>query len=267
MPATLREVETTARQRQRRTRSRAVSHLETLAVSSLKPHEYDLHPQSVSLVCPSCRTWVPIHVGTTPKARTKLVAHHTETAGTADPRRCPGSHRLVVIDVDVERWWHRLEEGVSQTDGRRTTRVTRKPKVMVAPAVTQIVAPMLSADATLKLFRAHARQCVICQESGHAHCLGGSPLARLYLYKLRNASVLRAALAVKGQKEEDIEAPGRDVQWASIAEDVRRADLRRVQDALEATLRQYSSQLNAWERADLMSAITMLATKAEQLDR
>lgn len=265
MPATLREVETTARQRQRRTRSRAVSHLEALAVSSLKPHEYDLHPHSVSLVCPSCRTWVPIHVGTTAKAPTKLVAHHTEKAGTEDPRRCPGSHRLVVIDVDIERWWERLEEGVSQTDGRRTTRVTRKPKVAVAPAVTQIVAPMLSADGTLKLFRTHVRQCAVCQESGHAHCTEGSPLARLYLYKLRNAPAV-AALARKAREEEEKDED-RSVQWASTADDVRRTDLQRVQDALEATLRQHSEKLNDWERADLTSAITMLATKVEQLTR
>jgi hypothetical protein len=264
MPATLREVETTARRRQRRTRSRAVSHLEALAVSSLKPHEYDLNPQSVSLVCPSCRTWVPIHVGTTPKAKTKLVAHHTEKAGTENPRRCPGSHRLVVIDVDIERWWQRLREGVSETDGRRSNRVTRKPKVAVAPAVAQIVAPMLSADATLKLFRTHARQCEVCQESGHAHCSEGSPLARLYLYKLLNAPAV-AALAAKAREEEENE--DRSLQWASTADSVRRADIQRVHDALEATLRQHSEKLNDWERADLISVITMLATKAEQLNR
>ncbi|MFK0112502.1 hypothetical protein [Streptomyces sp. NPDC091217] len=274
MPATLREVETAARQRQRRTRSRAVSHLEALAVSSLKPHEYDLHLESVSLICPSCRTWVPIHVGTkTPKAKTepkaKLVAHHTEKAGTKDPQRCPGSHRLVVIDVDIERWWQRLEEGVSETDGRRATRVTRKPKVAVAPAVTQIVAPMLSADATLKLFRTHAQQCEACQETGHAHCPEGNPLARLYLYKLHNAPAV-AALARKVREEDEnkgLENKDHGPQWVSTAESVRRADLQRVQDALEATLRQHSEKLNDWERADLMSAIAMLATKVEQLTR
>ncbi|MEU3522190.1 hypothetical protein ABZ770_44385 [Streptomyces sp. NPDC006654] len=273
MPATLREVETTARQRQRRTRSRAVSHLEALAVSSLKPHEYDLHPESVSLVCPSCRTWVPIHIGTkAPNAKAepkaKLVAHHTEKAGTENPRRCPGSHRLIVIDMDIERWWQRLEEGVSETDSRRATRVTRKPKVAVAPAVTQIVAPMLSADGTLKLFRTHAQQCEVCQESGHAHCPEGSPLVRLYLYKLRNAPAVEA-LARKTREEEESEvlAEDRGPQWVSTADSVRQADLQRVQDVLEATLRQHSEKLNDWERADLMSAITMLVTKVEQLTR
>jgi hypothetical protein len=267
----LREVETTARRRQRRTRSRAVSHLDALSVSGLKPHEYDLRPECLSLVCPSCRTWVPIHVAATSKKKAKLVAHHTEKAGSENPRRCPGSHRQVLLDMDIERWWQRLEEGISETNGRRSNRVTRKPKVAVAPAVAQIVAPMLSADDTLKLFRTHARQCTVCQESGHAHCPEGSPLARLYLYKLCNAPAIHAALALKAREEEENEGHGlwllRDLQWASTADSVRRADIQRVHDALEATLRQHSQKLNDWERADLMSAITMLATKREQLTR
>ncbi|MGW6016035.1 hypothetical protein ACWFR7_45010, partial [Streptomyces sp. NPDC055210] len=139
MSQALREVETVSRERKRRTRSRTISRLDALAVSTLQPHEYDLEPACISLVCPSCRTWVPVRVAATERATAKLVPHHTQTAGTEDPVRCPGSHRLVVIDVDAERWHQRLTEGVAETDGRRTTRVIRKPRTGSTPAVVQIV--------------------------------------------------------------------------------------------------------------------------------
>ncbi|MEV4872851.1 hypothetical protein [Streptomyces syringium] len=270
MPVALREVETTARPRQRRTRTRAISHLDALAVSSLKPHEYDLRPACLSLVCPSCRTWVPIHVAATSKAKAKLVAHHMETAGTEDPRRCPGGHRLVILDVDIERWWQRLEEGVSETDGRRSNRVTRKPKVAVAPAVTQILAPLLDAKAALKLYQAHRQGCAVCKQPGHVRCTDGVRLAHLYAHKQRNEPALRAVLTLREElAEQRVQGLGllRELQWASTAASVRQADIQRVHDALEATLKQYGSELTVWERADLMSAITMLATKVEQLSR
>ena len=66
-------LEFTAQERLRRTRTRAVSDLPVLAVSSLKPHEYDLRPACVSLVCPSCRTWVPIYKPGTPKPKLKPI--------------------------------------------------------------------------------------------------------------------------------------------------------------------------------------------------
>ena len=263
-------IEVTARKRLRRTRTRAVSALPALSVSTLRPHEYDLRPACISLVCPSCRTWVPITKPGT--LRPKLVPHHMEEAGTEDPTRCPGSHRLVVLDMDIERWWQRLTEGVAETDGRRSNRVTRKPKVAVTPAVAQIVAPMLSTEDTLKLFRAHAQECTVCQESGHAHCPEGSPLACLYLYKLRNAPNLRTGLAIKSREElADQREQGlwrlRQLQWALTASAVRQTDIQRVHDALEMTLKQHSEKLNDWQQADLASAIATLATKLEQLHR
>ncbi|MGW1364568.1 hypothetical protein ACWCQP_45085 [Streptomyces chartreusis] len=264
--------ERTAKPRVRRTRSRGRNELEPLRVSTMAVHEYDLDPACVSLVCPSCRTWVPISRPNGQPGRTRLVPHHTEKAGTTDPVSCKGgSHRRVIIDVEAEWWQQRRSEGVPETDGRRSTRVTRKPKVAVTPAVAQIVAPMLSAEDTLKQFRIHARQCPVCQESGHEHCPEGSPLVRVYLYKLRNASAIYAGLAAKAREEDEKGDRGqwllRARQWAATAGSVRRADLQRVQDALEATLRQHNQKLNDWQRADLMSAITLLATKAEQLSR
>lgn len=270
MPVALHEVETTARRRQRRTRSRAVSHLDALSVASLKPHEYDLRPACLSLVCPTCRTWVPIHVAATSKAKAKLVVHHMEKVGTEDPRRCAGSHRLVVLDMDIERWWQCLEEGISETDGRRLNRVTRKPKVAVAPAVTQILVPLLDAKAALRLYQAHRKGCVVCKQPGRTRCTDGGRLAHLYAHKQRTEPARRAALTLREELAEQREQGLwllRELQWASTAASVRRADIQRVHDALEATLWQHSEKLNDWERADLAGAIKMLATKVEQLSR
>ncbi|MEV7471644.1 hypothetical protein AB0O20_34890 [Streptomyces kronopolitis] len=133
--------ERTAKERVRRTRSRGRNELAPLRVSQIAAHEYDLAPACISLVCPSCRTWVPINRPNGMPGRTRLVPHDKERAGTADPSFCKdGSHRRVIIDVEAERWQRRLEEGVSETDGRRSNRVTRKPKVAPALAVSQIAA-------------------------------------------------------------------------------------------------------------------------------
>jgi len=137
--STVATAERTAKERVRRTRSRGRNELAPLRVSQIAAHEYDLDPACISLVCPSCRTWVPINRPNGQPGRTRLVPHHKERAGTADPAFCKGgSHRRVIIDVEAERWHRRLEEGVSETDGRRSNRVTRKPKIAPAPAVSQI---------------------------------------------------------------------------------------------------------------------------------
>ncbi|MFF2517879.1 hypothetical protein [Streptomyces sp. NPDC058086] len=261
-------LERTAQKRLRRTRTRAVSALPALAVSTLRPHEYDLRPACISLVCPSCRTWVPINKPGT--LRPKLVPHHMEEAGTEDPRRCPGSHRLVVFDMDIERWWQRLTEGVAETDGRRSNRVTRKPKVAVAPAITQILAPLLDEKAAVKLYEAHNKGCATCAPSGRNRCADGGRLAHLVAHTKRTEPARCTALTITEELAEQREQGLwrlRQLQWALTADSVRRADIQRVHDVLEATLKQHGPKLNAWERADLMSAITMLATKVEQLSR
>lgn len=221
-------LERTARPRRSRTRSRNVSARPALAVSSLKPHQYDLRPSCASLICPDCRTWVPI-TGLQAK-RQKLVPHDTGRAGKDAAVRCQGSNRVVSIDVAFEIWQKRLEDGVAETAARRRTTVRRKPKVAVTPAVARMVVQDLDTKGALRLYRAHAEQCTVCQESGHAHCVEGSPLARLYLYKLRCAPV--GAAAPKEEEEPgDGRAPWllRKKQWASTADAVRQADIKRAQ--------------------------------------
>jgi hypothetical protein len=110
-----------------------------LALSTLQPHQYDLRPACASLVCPDCETWVPI-TGLQTK-NPKVVPHDTGRAGKDAAVRCRlGSNRLVTVDVTVQKWVQRLTDGNSQTVHRRRTTVRRKPKVAVAPAVSQIAA-------------------------------------------------------------------------------------------------------------------------------
>ncbi|WP_225638108.1 hypothetical protein [Streptomyces solaniscabiei] len=132
-------LERTARPRRSRTRSRTVSARPALHLSTLKPHQYDLHPACASLVCPDCKTWVPITGLQTKKP--KVVPHDTGRAGKDPAVRCRlGSNRLITVDVTVREWQERLEDGHAETGHRRPTAVRRKPKAAVAPAVSQIAA-------------------------------------------------------------------------------------------------------------------------------
>ncbi|MEV0694049.1 hypothetical protein [Streptomyces sp. NPDC050388] len=132
-------LERTARPRRSRIRSRSVNSRPALTLSTLKPHQYDLRPACASLICPDCKTWVPITGLQTKKP--KLVPHDTGRAGKDAALRCRlGSNRLVTINVTVRKWEERLTDGNSETVHRRRTTVRRKPKVAVAPAVSQIAA-------------------------------------------------------------------------------------------------------------------------------
>ncbi|MBB1254631.1 hypothetical protein H3146_14855 [Streptomyces sp. OF3] len=132
-------LERTARPRRSRTRSRTVNARPALALSTLRPHQYDLRPACASLVCPDCETWVPI-TGLQTKSP-KVVPHDTGRAGKDAAVRCRlGSNRLITVDVTARRWEERLTDGNSETVHRRRTTVRRKPKVAVAPAVSQIAA-------------------------------------------------------------------------------------------------------------------------------
>ncbi|MFF7189657.1 hypothetical protein ACFZAR_31500 [Streptomyces sp. NPDC008222] len=219
----------TAKKRPTRTRTKRVSNHPALKLSLLPPSHIDLRkPLRAVLVCEDCGTWCPI-TGMQSKVQ-KLVPHHTGKAGGAAAIHCRGSNRRVHFDMTIPEWRQALADADKETSSRRPTTVLRKPKVAQAPAVAHMMAPELDAKGALRLYRAHAEQCTICQESGHAHCPDGSPLARLYLYKLRNAPVGAAT----PQAEEE---PGdgralwllREMKWASTESAVRDADTRRAQ--------------------------------------
>ncbi|MFZ3492278.1 hypothetical protein ACODT5_03385 [Streptomyces sp. 5.8] len=118
-------LERTARTRRSRTRSRTVNARPALVISTLKPHQFDLRPACASLVCPDCRTWVPI-TGLQTK-QPKVVPHDTGRAGKDAAVRCHlGSNRLVTVDVTVKKWQERLEDGGAETASRTATTVLPK---------------------------------------------------------------------------------------------------------------------------------------------
>ncbi|MFC8175005.1 hypothetical protein [Streptomyces sp. NPDC057325] len=283
----VREAETVSRERKYRARSRTRSHLDTLVISTLQPHEYDLDPACISLICPSCRTWVPIRVAQTERATAKLVPHHTEPAGTEDPVRCPGSHRLVDINVSVARWSQRLTEGVAETNGRRSNRVTRKPQTSVAPAVMQIVGGLVDDKTARKLDEAHIKGCSACvvkDDEGNvvrpadvdSRCADGRRLAQLAADTKRVGPARRGAQMERGEWSDRWERGRRllhQVLWRQHAKAVGAADIQRVDDVLMAliqTLNPHKTdapQLSDWERAELMGVIALLAMQKEQLER
>jgi hypothetical protein len=111
-------IERPARLRKSRTRTRNVNGREALTISTLGPHQYDLRSACASLICPDCKTWTPITgvQGRSPK----LVPHHAGTANVDSGNRCnAGSNRRIVVDVRIDVWRRRLEQGVAETNARR----------------------------------------------------------------------------------------------------------------------------------------------------
>ncbi|MFF7771716.1 hypothetical protein ACFZC7_35115 [Streptomyces massasporeus] len=184
--------ERTARLRRSRTRSRNVNGRPALAISTLKPHQYDLRPACASLICPDCKTWVPI-TGVQAKVQ-KLVPHDTGRAGKVPAIRCQGSNRLVTVDVAFEKWQRRLEEGGAESAGRRSARRHSKPLPAPAKPVTQMSPASMSVSDALAAYRDHLRKCrarnVAGRCGGTHRCAEGTRLAALYA-ELKRTQPLR----------------------------------------------------------------------------
>ena len=228
-----------ARKRRRKTRTKAVSHRPPIVASTLKANEIDLSPGKEHLVCPDCSTWCPITgiLGTP-----KLVPHHTGRAGTAESRRCPGSNRLVTVDIAVDAWRTKLIEAVPTTAARRATKVLPKPKTKPAPAAIQIKPAALSAEQVRRAFRQHQQQCPACK--GEATRRDGQPLPchdgerlaitflRLYRQEPKRQAVreLFARERRRFDRQYAAAAPAkRASEWTAILPAVLEADMRRIQ--------------------------------------
>ncbi|MFE5200977.1 hypothetical protein ACFQ93_46145 [Streptomyces sp. NPDC056601] len=180
MPAST--IERTARPRRSRTRSRNINGRPALVISTLQPHQYDLRPACASLICPDCKTWVPI-TGIQAKKQ-KLVPHDTGVARKDAAVRCQGSNRLVSVDVAFEVWEKHLEDGGAETTGRRSARQHYKPLPAPAKPVTRMSpVPENAADA-LTAYREHLKKCrssnVAGRCGGSHRCSDGAWLAALY---------------------------------------------------------------------------------------
>ncbi|MGW6016281.1 hypothetical protein ACWFR7_46385, partial [Streptomyces sp. NPDC055210] len=137
------------------------------------------------------------------------------------------------------------------------------------------------------LDEAHVRGCLTCSikdDKGTilraadltSRCTDGRRLAQLAARTKRLAPARRKA-QMDREDFNDRRVWGlrllHEQQWQNASETVADADLRRVRDTLAALLKMLNParidapQLTDWERADLMSAITLLATQEEQLNR
>ncbi|MFE6813527.1 hypothetical protein [Streptomyces sp. NPDC057675] len=279
-----------ARKRRQKTRTKNVSPLPAIVASRLTASQIDLTPGKEHVICPTCMTWTPI---TGVLGTPVLVPHHTTPyydRTTTTPRRCSNSNRRIILDTAVDAWQAELAERTevsSTVASRRPTRVTRKPRTAVAPAVMQIVGGLVDDKTARRLNEAHIKGCSTCtvkDEKGTilrtadiaSRCADGRRLAQLAAHTQRVGPARRTAQ----MEQEEWSARGErglrllhQLLWNQHAKAVGDADVQRVDDALTAMIQTLNPrmadapQLTDWERADLMSAIALLATQKDQLER
>ncbi|MFF4542189.1 hypothetical protein [Streptomyces aureus] len=229
----------TARKRCRKTRTKKVNPRPPIIASKLAITEIDLCPGREHMVCPDCRTWCPI---TGMNGIPKLVPHHTDRAGTPNPRRCTaGSDRRVTIDVTVGFWCTTLTEAAPTIAARRATKVLPKPKTVSAPAATQFTPAPLSAETVRRTFRQHQQQCRACKGEVTGRngqplpCHDGERLAVTFLRLLRQEPRRRAVRDFFAQerrrfdRQYEAAAPSRAAQWTAVLPQIADADTRRAQ--------------------------------------
>lgn len=229
----------TARKRCRKTRTKKVNPRPPIVASALAANEIDLAPGREHLVCPECRTWCPI---TGMNGTPKLVPHHSDRAGTPNPRRCTaGSDRLVIIDIAVDDWRMTLIEARPTTASRRATKVLPKPKATPVPAASQLKPAPLKAETVRQAFRQHQQQCRACKgeitgrDGLPLPCRDGERLAVTFLRLLRQEPRRRAVRDFFAQERRRFDrkyaaaAPTRAAQWDAVRPQVADADTRRTQ--------------------------------------
>lgn len=232
----------TARKRCRKTRTKKVNPRPPIVASTLAANEVDLASGREHMVCPECRTWCPI---TGMNGTPKLVPHHTDPAGTLNPRRCTaGSDRQVTIDIAVDDWRTQLIEARPTTASRRATKVLPKPKpkATAAPAASQLTPAPFSAETVRRAFRQHQQQCRACngeitgRDGLPLPCRDGERLAVTFLRLLRQEPRRRAVRDFFAQERRRFDrqyaaaaSAQRASQWANVLPRVREADALRAQ--------------------------------------
>ncbi|MGW2689605.1 hypothetical protein ACWC6I_41430 [Streptomyces sp. NPDC001414] len=172
----------------------------------------------------------------------KLVPHHRDRAGTANPRRCTaGSDRRITIDITVEDWRTTLVEARPTTASRRATKVLPKPKTAAVPAASQLTPTPLSAETVRHAFRRHQQQCRACngevagRDGMPLPCRDGERLAITFLRLLRQEPRRRAVRDFFAQERRQFDrqyaaaTPTRTAQWSAVLPQVAAADTRRAQ--------------------------------------
>ncbi|MGA5823712.1 hypothetical protein ACPC54_38340 [Kitasatospora sp. NPDC094028] len=203
----------TARERKSRTRTTNVSSQPALLVSKLPLSSVQLTHRAEVLACPACATWCPLTLDKGTK-RWKIAPHHTDRAGTPGARRCSNSNRLVVIDVQLARWQEQRVEASADAAARRPTKVLRKVKTPITPALNGPV----TADTVYVNLSRHRATCAACTDE--VQCRDGLSLLAAHKRLL------------KSEKQSAKAAPARRVkQWADVDEAVAKANTTR-QDSL-----------------------------------
>ncbi|MEW2078770.1 hypothetical protein AB0941_35120 [Streptomyces sp. NPDC013433] len=177
------------RKRPGRVRTKNTNRREALKLSTIAPEDYNVRPGEVkSIACPDCRTWRRLMGDTVLKIR-----EHCISDKVADGEKhvtCPGSHQLVVIDIDVRRWQARqdrlLRDAMPQ-ENRRAARQFYKPLPAPAAPVTRIHAEV-TLETARRAYLAHLEECVRCGTG--QHCTHGGVLAHRYVL-LRNEEPAR----------------------------------------------------------------------------
>lgn len=231
-------VESTARKRRRKTRTKNISSLPPLLASEFTASQIDLTPGKEHAICPACTCWTPITgVHGTPL----LVPHHTTPYHdrTPNPRRCSNSNRRIVLDTAIDTWRSGLAERteVSATvASRRATKVLPKPETHPAPAASQLMPVPLSAKQVRVMFRRHQERCLACRGEAtdragqKLSCRDGERLAVTFLRLVRQEPKRLAVreFFARERRRFDREyagaAPKREAGWAAVLPAVQIAD-------------------------------------------
>jgi hypothetical protein len=161
------------------------SPLPPLTASTMQPEHLDLRENAPSsIVCPDCGTWRHLK-------RRMIWPHRLDRTTNGGPTpRCPGSARLITLDITVEQWQAKL--ATSQTrlgnvdvdaGSRHGTRVKRQRSAETTPAVSRLVPGPVTAENVRRAYADHRAGCTACL--GRRGCKDGERLADTYARLLR----------------------------------------------------------------------------------
>lgn len=168
------------RTRPGRVRTKRTNGQPPLRLSTMDPHDFNVRAgETRSIACPDCRTWRRIMGDTVLKVREHCTSH--ALAEDEQHVRCPGSNRVVLIDIDVTAWQRtvgrHLRDGM-WADQRRAARQHYKPLPEPAAPIARMKQRRQSAAEALTAYRRHFKACPGC--AGRDRCPIGARLAALY---------------------------------------------------------------------------------------
>ncbi|MEU5384376.1 hypothetical protein [Kitasatospora cineracea] len=253
-----------------------------LKASKIPATHITLHPgEPVTVVCTDCRTWRRLTRGMVPAHRsTDLGRELVGTDGQQVRRdtRCPGSGQRIEIDLTVAKWRTRIEDGLTETAACRPTKVLKKMKAPLPPALHQLVPAAPTAATAHAAYDGHRRRCAACTDPKQ-RCTDGLRLGAAYLALVRQEEKARTERAVadrvraeREQREEeriqaDEQLRRRQALWAERYPAAESTDMvrRSLSHALHADSRRrlYGPDLRVEERDTREQARALAETRTE----